>query len=210
MKYFAPLLLLFLAGCATSPVNVTSWLDPVSVATITAQAQPLMFALLEPTRKFQPTQGFNEREYAQLTAIEVNRMGERRLYMVVTSWSKTRPYEQRTLFRNAFSSIELRLGERNIDLTAHEGTATELGIGQSQLPLQLHGSDYRFYPLERADLKALAATDRIVLAATGIPSPLSYEELTETRSSLSAFIDQLPPESSPSRTSATRGENVGS
>lgn len=206
MKYLASFLLLTLAGCASAPTQVTSWLDPVTAVTITAQTQPLRFALIEPPRKFQPTQSFDEREHAQLTAIEVNRMGDRRLYLVATSWSKTRPYTQRKVFEAAFSELELRVGDRSITLAAHAGSPTELGIGQSPLPLQLHlrGSDYSFFPLDRADLKAIAETDRIALVARGIPSPLQYEELTPDRSSLSEFLAQLPPaKSSPTQRDAS-------
>jgi hypothetical protein len=194
MKYLFPLLLLMLTGCVSAPSTVNSWLDSVTAVTITAPAQPLMFGLIEPPKKFEPMQGFMEREYAQLTAIEVNRMGERRLYLVATSWSKTRPYTQRKMFEAAFTQLELRLADRNVVLTAHEGSLAELNIGQLPMPLQLRGSDYSYFPVERADLKAIVESDRIDLAARGIATPLQYEDLTLDRGSLSDFFAQLPPE----------------
>src|SRR5690606_25804801 len=43
MKHSVLLVLSMLAGCTAQP-TVTSWLDPVSVATITSQSTPLVLA----------------------------------------------------------------------------------------------------------------------------------------------------------------------
>jgi len=190
MKTTSLLLLLTLLGC-TAPPTVKSWLDPVSSATITAQSEPLILARDDQTRVN------NERDYAQLAAIEVNRMGERRLYLVAILWSsvdRTRP--AREDFENAFAQVELRLGDRSVALARHPGQIAELGVGQSPLPLPIPGSQQIYFPIQRADLRALARSNHVQLIAQGRPgAPQRYEEWQDGRHSLSDFLSQLPGES---------------
>jgi hypothetical protein len=187
MKYTSLLLLLTLLGCS-SAATVKSWLDPVSSATITAQSKPLILTRDEQTRSI------NTRDFAQLTALEVNRMGERRLYLVAVPWSsehQTRTEQDE--FEKSFASIELRMGDRVTTLARHRGDIAELGLGQSPLPLPVSGSLQLFFAIERADLSALASSNRVQLIALGQPdSPQRYDEWQDGRRSLSDFLDQLP------------------
>src|SRR5688500_20238700 len=80
MKNTSLLLLLTLLGCASAR-TVKSWLDPVSSATITAQSTPLVVARDERGRSTE------ERDCAQLAAVEGNRMGERPRYLAAVWWS---------------------------------------------------------------------------------------------------------------------------
>lgn len=187
MKYASLLLTLALLGCSTAP-TVKSWLDPVSSATITAQSQPLVLARDERTLTS------DEREFAQLAAVEVNRMGERRLYLVAILWSsghRTRT-EQETVV-NTFARIELRMGDRSSVLTRYQGDIAELGVGQSPLPLPIPGSQQLYFPIERADLRALASSNHVQLVAQGVSEgPHRYDEWQDGRRSLNDFLSQLP------------------
>jgi hypothetical protein len=187
MKYTSLLFMLTLLGCSAAP-TVKSWLDPVSSATITAQSAPLIVA------RDRGTRSINERDFAQLTAVEVNRMGERRLYLVVVLWSSehhTRTVQEN--FEKSFARVELRMADRSTTLTRHLGDIAELGIGQSPLPLSVPGSRQLFFPIERADLNALADSNRVQLVAIGqADAPLLYEEWQDGRRSLNEFLGQLP------------------
>ena len=191
MKYSVLLLLLTLAGCMSQP-TVTSWLDPVSVATITSQTQPLV--LVRITASNQITQ----REFAQLMAIEVNRMGARRLYLtLIPRTSGDLTPKQMASFESSFGELEIRMDGRMLVLSRYAGDVAELGIGQPTLPLPVSGSTFIYYPIERADLRALAASTRIELSALGLPNkPQYYEEWKDGRRSLSDFLSQLPGEPS--------------
>lgn len=190
MKYTSLLLMLTLLGCASAP-TVKSWLDPVSSATITAQSEPLILSRDEQRRSI------NERDFAQLTALEVNRMGERRLYLVAIPWNsahQTRTEQEN--FEKSFARVELRMGDRSTTLTRHDGDLAKLGIGQSPLPLPIPGTQQLFFPIERADLNALASSNRVQLIALGEPDePRRYDEWQDGRRSLGDFLDQLPSES---------------
>jgi hypothetical protein len=194
MKYTSLLLMFTLLGCSSAP-TVKSWLDPVSAATITAQIEPLILARDEQRRSI------NERDFAQLTALEVNRMGERRLYLVAVPWSSSHQTRaEQESFANSFARIELRMGDRSTTLTRHPGDIAKLGIGQSPVPLPIPGSPQLFFPIERADLSALASSSRVQLIALGQPEqPLNYDEWQDGRSSLRSLLDQLPTEAKNSR-----------
>lgn len=194
MKYTSLLLLSTLLGCASAP-TVKSWLDPVSSATITAQSKPLIVA------RDERTSSSDERDFAQLAAVEVNRMGERRLYLVAVLWSSQQHTRtEREEFEKSFARVELRMGDRSTTLARHQGDIAELGVGQSPLPLPIPGSQQLFFPIERADLNALADSNRVQLVALGEPdAPQLYEEWQDGRRSLGDFLSQLPGSSSGTR-----------
>jgi hypothetical protein len=194
MKYTSLLLLSLLSGCTTAP-TVKSWLDPVSSATITAQNTPLIVARDEQQRSS------DERDFAQLAAVEVNRMGERRLYLVAVLWSsEPQTRTERDELEKSFARVELRMGDRSTTLARHQGDVAELGFGQSPLPLPIPGTQQLFFPIERADLNAIASSSRVQLVALGQPdSPQLYDEWQDGRRSLGDFLSQLPSASDDAR-----------
>jgi hypothetical protein len=190
MKYLAPLVLLMLGGCVTQP-SVQSWLDPVSMATITAQTEPMVLARQEKRRTS------NGRDYAQLTAIEVNRMGDRKLYLVAVLWSNAQlTGKQWQNFENTFEQIELRMDQTPVTLTRLPDDVAALGIGQTPLPLPIPGSRQIYYSIDRPELRSLVTSNRIELTALGrADAPVPFEEREDGRRSLNDFLSQLPGES---------------
>lgn len=186
MKYSALLLSFLLVGCAAQP-TVTSWMDPKSSVTITAQTEPLVLI------RSQPAPAMDERDYAQLTAIEVNRMGDRKLYLVAILWSSADLWDsQRSVFEDSFKQIELDVGGRTVTLRPHTGDVASLGI-ETQLQLKIDGSRYIYFPISREELRAISSSNRIQLTAGGVPEqPRRYEEWKDGRQSLSDFLSQLP------------------
>jgi hypothetical protein len=197
MRYSSLLLSLMLVGCSTPP-TVKSWLDPVSSATITAQTEPLVLSRIGPTREI------SERDYAQLVAVEVNRMGDRRLYLIAVLWSTANLSGQQWQdFESDFTQIELNLDGRSVTLTRHVGELAALGIGQMPLPLPIPGSHHVYFPIERAQLRTLAESKHVQLNALGGPrSPQRYEEWKDGRQSLSDFLSRLPSDSASTRQGA--------
>jgi hypothetical protein len=190
MKYLAPLVMLMLTGCVTQP-SVKSWLDPVSMATITAQGDPIVLMRQEKRRTA------DGRDYAQLTAIEVNRMGDRKLYLVAVLWSNAQlTGKQWQNFENTFQQIEVRLDDRPITLTRLPDDVSALGIGQSPLPLEIPGTRQIYYSIDRPELRAIVASTSIALTALGrADAPQPFQEREDGRRSLSDFLAQLPGES---------------
>lgn len=197
MKYTSLFLTLTLLGCASAP-TVKSWLDPVSAATITAQSEPLILA--RDVDSFGGRHSIDERDFAQLTALEVNRMGERRLYLVAVPWSSAHQTRvEQEAVEASFARVELRMGDRSTLLTRHEGDIAKLGIGQAPLPLPVPGTRQLFFPIERATLSALVSSTRVQLIALGRQDEQQrYDEWQDGRRSLNDFLEQLPSESKPS------------
>lgn len=191
MKYLAPFVLLMLGGCAAQP-SVKSWLDPVSMATITAQTEPMVLTRLETRRTA------NGRDYVQLTAIEVNRMGDRKLYLVAVLWSNAQlTGKQWQNFEDAFKQVELRLDERSMTLSRLPQDVSELGIGQSPLPLPIPGTRQIYYFIDRAELRTMVESNRMELTALGrAEAAVPFREHEDGRRSLNDFLSQLPGESS--------------
>jgi hypothetical protein len=191
MKYLAPFVLFMLAGCVTQP-SVKSWLDPVSMATITAQTDPMVLARRENRRTA------NGRDYAQLTAIEVNRMGTRKLYLVAVLWSNAQlTGKQWQNFEDAFQKIDVRLDEQTMTLTRLPDDTAALGIGQTPLPLPIPGTRQVYYPIDRPELRAFVASNRLEITALGRAEwQIPFEEREDGRRSLNDFLSQLPGESS--------------
>lgn len=187
MRYLVLFALLTLAGCVSQP-SVTSWLDPVSAVTITAQTTPLLLARPEKRRTV------NGRDYVRLAAIEVNRMGDRRLYLIAVLWSNADlSGKQWRDFENAFTQIELRVDDRPVVLARHPEDVSTLGIGQSPLPLPVPGSRQIFFSIERNQLRAMAESKAVELTPLGEPDAQHrYEERNNGRPSLSDFLSQLP------------------
>ncbi|MDY6948572.1 MAG: hypothetical protein SXG53_22955 [Pseudomonadota bacterium] len=192
-NYSALFVLLALAGCASQP-TVKQWLDPVSSVTITAQTEPLVLIRAAPA----PTA--NERDYAQLAAIEVNRQGERKLYLVAILWTTADLASNRQSgFEDSFSKIEVQLPDRTVALNRHPGQISELGIGEPALPLPIPGSTHVYFPVERNDLRAISQSRSVQLTTLGVPdAPRRYEEFADGRQSLSDFLSQLPPQAASS------------
>jgi hypothetical protein len=192
-RFSVLLLLLALSGCASQP-TVKQWLDPVSSVTITAQTEPLVLIRAAPA----PTA--NERDYAQLAAIEVNRQGERKLYLVAILWTTADLSSNRQSgFEDSFSKIEVQLPDRTVALDRHTGQISELGIGEPALPLPIPGSTHIYFPVERNDLRAISQSRSVQLTTRGVPdAPRRYEEFADGRQSLSDFLSQMPPQAASS------------
>lgn len=187
MKYLALISLLTLAGCSSQP-TVKSWLDEVTMATITTQGEPLRLGRPE-------TKGtVNGGDYVRLAAVEVNRMGDRQLYLLAALWSNANLSDKQWQdFENCFKQVELRVEDRGVPLVRYPGAATTLGIGQALLPIP--GSRQIYYPIERAELKAMVETKNVALVALGRTDLiLRYELREDGRDSLNDFLSQLPPE----------------
>ncbi len=164
-----------------------SWIDPKSSVTVTAQTEPLVLIRAE------PAPSLNERDYAQLTAIEVNRMGDRnRIWSPFCGARPSCGRISRATFEGAFKQIEVNLGDRTVALTPHTGNAAELGINQA-LPLPIPGSTRSISPSVATTFAPSLVRARFNSPPRGMPdAPRRCEEWQDGRRSLNDFLGQLP------------------
>ena len=175
---------LILAGCASSPTPRT-WLDPYTAATITAQAEPIVLARDEQLR------AINVRDYVQLGAVEVNRMGQRDLYLVVILWSTIdRSAAEPERLSEAFARLEVQADDRPFALV--RAASTPPGIGQRPFRLPAPEARQMYFPVGREELQAIATSRSLSATPRGSSEESRYTEWRDGRASLQAFLAALP------------------
>lgn len=134
---------LLLAACSsTQVVTPREYLDEKTAATITVVADPWIF-----NREGGPPQ----LDFVHLYAIDVNRMGDHRKYLVVVKY-----WPAPEIPESVRPTLEVVLPERQITLEPVNAEARELGIGQPIDPSAPRSAKSWFYPLDKATLEAIA------------------------------------------------------
>lgn len=176
-----------LAGCAASPAPRT-WLDPHTAATITAQGAPTVLARDEQMR------AINVRDYAQLGAIEVNRMGERAMYLVVVLWSTIdRSAAEREQLLASLARVDIQADDRTIGLSALQDSAREAGVSPHPFVLPTPAAQEVFFPVTREELESMASSESLRLSAHGGAQPAhQYTLWRDGRESLAQLLSKLP------------------
>ena len=131
-------------GCANQAVvTPREYLDEQTGATITTVAEPWVFNRERTAPQL---------DFINLYAIDVNRMGEHRQYLVLVQ------YWPAPEWKSAQPILEIRAAADQVRLRPLETSARELGVGQ---PLDLsapRAAKYWFYAVERAQLERIART----------------------------------------------------
>lgn len=184
-----PLLILLLNGCSsTQPVAPRTWLDERTAVTVTAQSDPAVLAREEHMR------AINVRDYAQLGAVETNRMGARQLYLVLVSWSTIdRSAVEQERSEADFSRITLYADDRPIELTRAAPAREELGFARRPFEHPAPGAREIYFAAGRGDLQSIALSRTLQLIAhRDGGTPDKYLEWRDGRPGLRAFLAQLP------------------
>lgn len=189
MRFFHSLLLtlaLTTAACTATP-SVRSWVDDRTAVAVTAQNKPLVFA-----REDFPA-GVNVRDYAEVGAFEVNRSGQRQLYLSLIIWSTlNRSAEQQAQTDAAFAGMTIWADDQLIQLKrAAQRDVPSMSNAVFNLPITNAHESY--YAITAAQLRALAAAQKLSLSpATQAAGEQSYRLWTDARASLGAFVQSLP------------------
>jgi len=182
-------LLLSLHGCSSmQPAAPRVWLDERTAVMVTAQSRPAVLAREEQMR------AINVRDYAQIGAVETNRMGAHHLYLVLLFWSTIdrSPAEHEWIAAN-FSRITLHADDRPIELTRAAVTREELGFGLRPFAHPTPGTGEAYFAVTRSDLQSIALSRTLTLTARGnADTPERYSEWQDGRRGLAAFLAQLP------------------
>jgi hypothetical protein len=139
-----------LGGCASSAVvTPRKYLDEQTGATITAVAEPWVF---------NRERSAPQLDFINMYAIDINRMGEHRQYLVVVQ------YWPAPEWKAAQPLLEIQAADDRVRLQPIDTTARELGIGQPLDPSAPRAAKYWFYPVERAQLERIARTQHTSVA----------------------------------------------
>jgi hypothetical protein len=102
--------LLVLASCASAGPAVRSYLDTKTAVTVRASTEPWVFA------REAPELAANSRDYLDLRLLEVDSMGERRLYLTATAWSTVDRRGAPTAAATVFAQLRLLASSETLDL----------------------------------------------------------------------------------------------
>jgi hypothetical protein len=144
--------LLFLSACANQrSLSPIEYLDEQTAATITKVAEPWVF-----NREGAPAQ----LDFVHLYALDVNRMGNHQLYLVVLKhWAAP------DLPQDRAPLLEVRTSNAsNLSFEAVPSSAREIGIGQPLDPMAPRGAQSWCYPVNAAQLASISSSNDIRLA----------------------------------------------
>ena len=133
-----------LVGCTAPGIAPREYLDEQTAATITSVAEPWILV-----REGAPG---GERDFLNLYAIDVNRMGDHRQYLAVLQlFPSLKPPASPP-------SLELHGGGASIVLRAIDVDARSLGLAQPPAPSQMPESKWWYFPVDKSALTSLART----------------------------------------------------
>ncbi len=139
-----------IVGCASERVvTPREYLDEQTAATITVVADPWVF-----NREGSAPQ----LDFINLYAIDVNRMGDHRRYLVVAQYWPAPEWE------SAQPTLEIRAADENLLLRPADGSPRDLGLGEPLDASAPRSTKYWFYPVESRQLEQIARTKHSSLA----------------------------------------------
>jgi hypothetical protein len=188
MRKLLPLVLsiwvaLLLVACATPhSVAPREYLDEKTAATITVVADPWVLAS-------ERTAQNEERDFLNLYAIDVNRMGEHRQYLAVLQWWPTPEAES----GKVTPALQLHAADRTITLNPTTEDARSLGIAQpvAQTMTALD-SKWWYFPVNKEALADIAKSPDLRATLVVGSARTSFTKWRDGRAELIELTDALP------------------
>jgi hypothetical protein len=143
------LLALTCVGCAGAPEQpLREYLDEQTSATITVVAEPWIFS------RERTNERLDERDYLNVYAIDVNRMGDHRQYLAVLQSSPLRDVSGRAA---APPALQLRATGEALTFEPAKDDPRELGISQAIAQSYTYESRWWYYPVDQRTLARIAS-----------------------------------------------------
>jgi hypothetical protein len=178
--------LLLLTACASSPQRPRTWLDDRTAVTVTAQEPCSVFAFEDHAR------ATNVRDYVQAGAVEINRSGSRKYYVVLISWSTIdRSPAERAVLDDELSRSTLWADDRPIELRRVANGRVAAGIGSAPYLAPAPAAVESWYPITLDEIRALADASSLRLTARAGEQPRSYRLWQPDRGGASGFLQQV-------------------
>lgn len=167
--------LLLLSGCAANVVTPREYLDEETAATITVVADPWIFT------GEQMGASLNDRDYLNMFAIDVNRMGTHRQYLAVLQ-----SIPPAALAAAPSPTLELRGGGQTVSLQPTTEEPRKLGIAKPVAPSYSMDAKWWYFPVDKQLLGTVARAKDLQATMVAADKRLAYvmwrdgsEEITE-------------------------------
>lgn len=171
--------LLLLGGCASHVVTPRAYLDEETAATITVVADPWIFT------GEQVGATLNDRDYLNVFAIDVNRMGDHRQYLAVL---QSFPANDATVA----PALELQGGGRTVSLTHATDEPRTLGIAKPLAPSYSMNAKWWYYPVDKDILATVARSKDLKAALVSADKRLAYVMWRDGSEEISELTAVLP------------------
>lgn len=157
---FAAVVLATLSACAAGQAPVVEKLDAVTAVTYTHVRTPL---ILSPDMPLDRTQA---RDYVQVGAIEVNRMGSLNYYLWL-GISDTHYAESPSTHQDGFESIVLTLDDQKLPLDIHGWTHEAIGVSGPVYKKFFSTTVDAYYEVTLEHVRLLADVDSMKILTSG-------------------------------------------
>jgi len=177
------LIALALDSCA-STVAPLEYLDNGTAATVTVAARSIVFA------RERPDLAAHAQDYVNITPLQVNRGGQRVLYLYCQMWSTIdRRDSQAVVPPNA--AIALLADDRRTVLSAGATNVHSLGLARAPVDPPVRNAEVRVAIVDTELLRFLISADRIRVVMT-IGDVHEYFALwKDERASVKTFVDRI-------------------
>lgn len=155
--------LLLLAGCAANVVTPRAYLDEETAATITVVADPWIFTAE------QVSASLSDRDYLNVFAIDVNRMGDHRQYLAVLQ-----SVPSAALSAGATPTLELRGGGRVVTLQHTLEEPRKLGIAKPLAPSYSMNAKWWYFAVDKSVLATVATAKDLQAALVASDQRVAY------------------------------------
>jgi len=153
-------ILLILSACATEQLSVVEELDELTAVTITYSRTPIILSIDEQSDLWEP------REYLQIGAIEVNRMGTLQ-YFLWLGISEMKHTEFEAAHPRGFESIVFIAGAEEIQLDVLGWTHEAIGTSQRVYKKQFSTSVDAYYEVTLDQIQLLTEADGMKVRTSG-------------------------------------------
>jgi hypothetical protein len=150
-----------LGACTATPnLEPRQYLDEQTAATITAVPEPWIFHREGTTPQL---------DFIHLYAVDVNRMGEHRQYLVVVKHWPAPDFASEPI-----PALEVSAQGQQVRLDAVQASARELGVGQSLDKTAPRGAQSWFYPVDQSVLEGVSRSPDVKLGLAHSNGHASY------------------------------------
>ena len=180
---FSIVVLAILSACAAGQAPVVEKLDELTAVTYTYVRTPLILSPDTPLDRAQA------RDYVQLGAIEVNRMGTLKYYLWL-GISDTEYVKSSGARDDAFKSIVLMLGDQQFPLDIHGWTQESIGVSEPIYQKLFSTSIEAYYEVTLEHVRLLAEADSMKLLTSGSAPKefLSWYRQAAAKEELAEFL----------------------
>jgi hypothetical protein len=173
---------LLLVACATPHGTAPrEYLDEKTAATITVVADPWVLAS-------ERSAANDERDFLNLYAIDVNRMGEHRQYLAVLQWWPT----SEVASGKVAPTLQLIATDRTITLNPAPEDASALGIARPVAQTTAPGSKWWYFPVNKELLADVAKSPNLRATLVVGSDHTSFTQWRDGSAELIELTDALP------------------